>query len=67
MNAATTADAAFDALAGKIARERGFGAASYRDGCLRRRIAVRMRAPSCFVNSPVWTFGAPCELVLLDH
>ena len=44
MNAATTADAAFDALAGKIARERGFGAANYRDGCLRRRIAVRMRA-----------------------
>jgi chemotaxis methyl-accepting protein methylase len=44
VNAATTADAAFAALVGKIARERGFGAASYRDGCLRRRIAVRMRA-----------------------
>jgi chemotaxis methyl-accepting protein methylase len=41
---ATTADAAFDALVAKIARERGFGAADYRDGCLRRRIAVRMRA-----------------------
>ena len=38
------ADATFDALAAKIARERGFGATNYRDGCLRRRIAVRMRA-----------------------
>jgi len=37
-------DAGFDALAEKIARERGFGATNYRDGCLRRRIAVRMRA-----------------------
>jgi chemotaxis methyl-accepting protein methylase len=37
-------DAAFAALTAKIARERGFGATSYRDGCLRRRIAVRMRA-----------------------
>lgn len=38
------ADAAFAALVAKIARERGFGAANYRDGCLRRRIAVRMRS-----------------------
>jgi chemotaxis methyl-accepting protein methylase len=37
-------DAAFAALAAKIANERGFGATNYRDGCLRRRIAVRMRA-----------------------
>lgn len=37
-------DAGFAALTAKIARERGFGAANYRDGCLRRRIAVRMRA-----------------------
>ncbi|MDQ8155745.1 MAG: protein-glutamate O-methyltransferase CheR [Gemmatimonadota bacterium] len=37
-------DAAFAALTAKIAKERGFGAANYRDGCLRRRIAVRMRA-----------------------
>jgi chemotaxis methyl-accepting protein methylase len=42
--AAGTDDAAFAALTAKIARERGFGAGSYRDGCLRRRIAVRMRA-----------------------
>ena len=37
-------DAAFAALTAKIERERGFGAANYRDGCLRRRIGVRMRA-----------------------
>src|SRR6476469_7084169 len=28
----------------KIARDRGFGCASYKEKCLRRRIAVRMRA-----------------------
>ena len=44
MSPAKIADAAFDALAAKISSERGFGAANYRDGCLRRRIAVRMRA-----------------------
>ncbi|MFL5618646.1 MAG: CheR family methyltransferase [Gemmatimonadaceae bacterium] len=37
-------DAAFMALTAKIARDRGFGCASYKDKCLRRRIAVRMRA-----------------------
>jgi len=35
---------AFMALADKIARERGFGAPSYKGSCLKRRIAVRMRA-----------------------
>ncbi len=44
MTAAVADDAAFAALTAKIARERGFGAANYRDGCLRRRIGVRMRA-----------------------
>lgn len=44
MTRGTAADAAFAALAAKIARERGFGASNYRDGCLRRRIAVRMRS-----------------------
>jgi len=44
MTAAAADDPAFAALTAKIARERGFGAGSYRDGCLRRRIAVRMRA-----------------------
>ena len=37
-------DAGFAALTDKIARERGFGCASYKEKCLRRRIAVRMRA-----------------------
>lgn len=44
MTVSAAEDAAFAALTAKIARERGFGAGSYRDGCLRRRIAVRMRA-----------------------
>ena len=38
------ADAEFSALTQKISRERGFGCASYKEKCLRRRIAVRMRA-----------------------
>jgi chemotaxis protein methyltransferase CheR len=37
-------DGGFDALMSKIARDKGFGCASYKDKCLRRRIAVRMRA-----------------------
>jgi chemotaxis methyl-accepting protein methylase len=32
------------ALLAKVERERGFGCASYKERCLRRRIAVRMRA-----------------------
>lgn len=44
MTSVSADDAAFAALTAKISRERGFGAANYRDGCLRRRIAVRMRA-----------------------
>ena len=38
------ADSEFAALTSKISRERGFGCASYKEKCLRRRIAVRMRA-----------------------
>lgn len=34
----------FAELTRKIARDRGFGCASYKEKCLRRRIAVRMRA-----------------------
>lgn len=34
----------FFALTRKISLDRGFGCASYKDRCLRRRIAVRMRA-----------------------
>jgi chemotaxis methyl-accepting protein methylase len=37
-------DDAFVALTSKIARERAFGAVNYKDRCMRRRIAVRMRA-----------------------
>lgn len=37
-------DAAFAALTQKIERDKGFGCASYKEKCLRRRIAVRMRA-----------------------
>jgi chemotaxis protein methyltransferase CheR len=37
-------DVEFAALTAKITRERGFGCASYKEKCLRRRIAVRMRA-----------------------
>ena len=45
MNADTNDDLpGFAALTGKISSERGFGCASYKEKCLRRRIAVRMRA-----------------------
>lgn len=37
-------DAAFDALLAKIARERQFECGSYKIRCLKRRIAVRLRA-----------------------
>jgi chemotaxis protein methyltransferase CheR len=37
-------DVGFAALTEKIARERAFGCGSYKEKCLRRRIAVRMRA-----------------------
>ena len=37
-------DPGFAALTAKIARDKGFGCASYKEKCLRRRIAVRMRA-----------------------
>ncbi|MEP6992852.1 MAG: protein-glutamate O-methyltransferase CheR [bacterium] len=39
-----TPDVGFEALTQKIARDKGFGCASYKEKCLRRRIAVRMRA-----------------------
>jgi chemotaxis methyl-accepting protein methylase len=37
-------DAEFRALMDKITRDRGFRCSSYKDKCLRRRVAVRMRA-----------------------
>jgi len=52
-------DAGFRALTEKIAAERGFGCANYKDGCLRRRIAVRMRARG---TADFASYGA-----LLDH
>ncbi|HJR15382.1 MAG TPA: protein-glutamate O-methyltransferase CheR [Gemmatimonadales bacterium] len=42
-------DAGFDALTRKISREAGLSLHAYKDKCLRRRIAVRMRA--CGVHS----------------
>jgi chemotaxis protein methyltransferase CheR len=44
-------DAGFAALTAKIARERAFGCSSYKEKCLRRRIAVRMRARGVHVFS----------------
>jgi chemotaxis protein methyltransferase CheR len=41
---ATTDEAGFLELTAKIARERDFRCGSYKEKCLRRRIAVRMRA-----------------------
>jgi chemotaxis methyl-accepting protein methylase len=41
-------DAGFHALMEKITRDSGFRCASYKDKCLRRRIAVRMRAKGAF-------------------
>ena len=37
-------DAGFRMLTEKITRDRGFRCSSYKDKCLRRRVAVRMRA-----------------------
>ena len=44
MTIPATDDADFRALTEKITRDRGFGCGSYKEKCLRRRIAVRMRA-----------------------
>jgi chemotaxis methyl-accepting protein methylase len=43
-SAASQSDREFEELTEKISRERGFACASYKEKCLRRRIAVRMRA-----------------------
>jgi chemotaxis protein methyltransferase CheR len=44
MVAAGEDDAGFRALLDQVARDRGFACGNYKDGCLRRRVAVRMRA-----------------------
>lgn len=54
-------DAGFLALTAKIARDRGFGCASYKDKCLRRRIAVRMRAKG------VHSYGDYANVLDSDH
>jgi chemotaxis methyl-accepting protein methylase len=41
---ASQLDREFEELTRKISRDRGFACASYKEKCLRRRIAVRMRA-----------------------
>lgn len=56
----TEEDAGFASLTHKISRERGFGCASYKEKCLRRRIAVRMRARG------VLTFEAYAQLLDTD-
>ena len=45
----TADDAGFEALARRISRSAGFAVEAYKDKCVRRRIAVRMRA--CGVHS----------------
>ena len=50
-------DPEFDALTNKISRERGFRCANYKEKCLRRRIAVRMRARG------VHTYGAYARIL----
>lgn len=44
MEAAEGDEAAFRALLEQVARDRGFACGNYKDGCLRRRVSVRMRA-----------------------
>lgn len=44
MAAAGEDEAGFRALLEQVARDRGFACGNYKDGCLRRRVAVRMRA-----------------------
>jgi chemotaxis methyl-accepting protein methylase len=44
-------DAGFLALMDKITRDRGFQCSSYKDKCLRRRVAVRMRAKGTVSHS----------------
>lgn len=44
MAAADGDEAAFRALLEQVAQDRGFACGNYKDGCLRRRVSVRMRA-----------------------
>jgi chemotaxis methyl-accepting protein methylase len=62
-------EAAFAALTEKISRERGFHCAGYKDKCLVRRIAVRMRAKHKvkFAEYSALLDGDPQEYELLMH
>ncbi len=53
-------DAAFRALLDQVARARGFACGNYKDGCLKRRVAVRMRARG------VTEYGAYAALLARD-
>ncbi|HET7621079.1 MAG TPA: protein-glutamate O-methyltransferase CheR [Gemmatimonadaceae bacterium] len=55
-----TADPDFELLTRKISRDRNFGCESYKEKCLRRRIAVRMRARG------VHTYGAYARILDAD-
>lgn len=44
MAAVEDEETAFRALLQQVARDRGFACGNYKDGCLRRRVSVRMRA-----------------------
>jgi chemotaxis methyl-accepting protein methylase len=55
-----TFDPEFDLLTSKIASDRNFGCRSYKEKCLRRRIAVRMRARG------VHTYGDYARLLDTD-
>jgi chemotaxis protein methyltransferase CheR len=56
-------DAAFEALTRKISRKAGLSLDAYKDKCLRRRIAVRMRACGVHTYSDYQAFldGSPAE------
>jgi chemotaxis protein methyltransferase CheR len=62
-------DAAFAALTRKISREAGLSLESYKDKCLRRRIAVRMRACGVHTFADYQTVldGSPAEYELLKE
>ena len=54
-------DPGYAALTEKISRDKGFGCASYKEKCLRRRIAVRMRAQG------VHTYADYARVLDRDH
>ncbi len=57
-------EAGFVPLLDKITSERGFRCSSYKDKCLRRRIAVRMRANNAFTY---WEYSALLDRDPLEY